>query len=478
MIARIAKHDWRVLKADRTLWAIALLLVLTIGYGVRNGAAWVGFQKANVAGAAHEEVERLAKMKRAIADLNAGRVKLPSFRDPRNAFSTGYTMGAHWAVMPPGPLAPLAIGQSDLLPYYFKVSLRSRDTILGNDEIENPVHLLSGRFDLAFVIIYLYPLVILALSYNLISGEKEDGTLAITLSQPVSLRALSLGKILFRGAFVVALATVLSIGGALASGVSFAADGVWIRMAMWIAVVAAYGAFWFLLAVAVNALGRGSSANAVMLAGCWLAFVLLIPSLLNVAIKTAHPVPSRVEMIQAMRTASDEITAQRSKLMAKYLEDHPELAGAPDDTMAQLAIRNVVMMEETERRVQPVLDRFDRQLMLQQQLVDRYRFFSPAILTQSALYDLAGTNSFRYKHFLGLVDTFHKQWREYFFPLMVKKVMLSEGDLEAMPRFAFMEEPAAAVLGRASAGLAGLLALSALVLLVALRLLRGYPIAG
>jgi len=203
--------------------------------------------------------------------------------------------------MPPAPLAALAVGQSDLLPYYYKISLRSRDTLLGNDEIENPVHLLSGRFDLAFVILYLYPLVILALSYNLISGEKEDGTLAITLSQPVGLRALALGKIGFRGLFVLALATLLSFAGALLSGVNLAAEGVLPRLALWVAVVAAYGAFWFALAVLVNAMGRGSSTNALTLAGLWLVFVLLIPSLLNVGTKAAHPVPSRVEMIQAMR---------------------------------------------------------------------------------------------------------------------------------------------------------------------------------
>jgi ABC-2 type transport system permease protein len=214
------------------------------------------------------------------------------------------------------------------------------------------------------------------------------------------------------------------------------------------------------------------------LAGCWLAFVLLIPSLLNVAIKSAHPVPSRVEMIQAMRAASDEITAQRSKLMARYLEDHPELAGASSDTMAQLAIRNVAMMEETERRVQPVLERFDRQLALQQNLVDRYRFLSPAILTQAALYDLAGSNTFRYKHFLGLVDGFHRQWRNYFFPLMLKGVKLSESDIAEMPRFRFQEEASSTVVTRVSSALAGLVILTAIIMVAAARMLGHYPITG
>jgi ABC-2 type transport system permease protein len=478
MIGRIAHNDWRNLRADRTLWAVGLLLTLTIAYGVRNGAEWTRFQNDTLRSAFAEEKERLDGIRRGIEDANAGRTKPPSWRDPRSAFSVGYTTGARYVFMTPAPLSSLAVGQSDLLPYYYKVSLRSRDTILGNDEVENPVHLLAGRFDLAFVIIYLYPLLILALSYNLISSEKEDGTLAMTLAQPVSLRAVAAGKIGFRGLFVLTLATAVSLAGFLFTGADLTADGAWSRFLMWTLVVAAYGAFWFAAAVAVNAFGRSSSTNALALAGMWLAFVVLVPSLLNVVVKAAHPVPSRVDMIQAMRVASDDVTRERSRLMAKYLEDHPELAGATQDTMAQLAVRNVAMMEEMERRVQPVLAQFDEQLARQQSLVDRYRYLSPAILTQSALYDLAGTSSHRYKHFVGLTEGFHRQWRAHFNPLMLRNVKLTPASIDRFPRFEFREEPLAAVVARVAVCVAGLAALTLIAGLAAFRALKRYPLAG
>jgi len=478
MLMLIAKNDWRNLRADRTLWAVGILLAITIGYGVHNGAVWTRFQAATIREAVEEENTRLAALKQGIEDAESGRSSPPSWRDPRSAFAVGYTTGSRYVVMPPAPLAPLAVGQSDLLPYYFKVSLRSKDTILGNDEIENPVHLLSGKFDLAFVILYLYPLVILALSYNLISAEKEGGTLAMTLSQPVGLRTLALGKIGFRGLFVLALATVLSIAGALFTGVDFAAEGVLARFALWIAVVAAYGGFWFALSIAVNAVSSNSSTNAVALAGLWLGFVLLVPSLLNVSVKSMHPVPSRVEMIQAMRVASDDVTAQRSKLMARYLEDHPELVGASQDAMAKLAVRNVAMMDEIERRIKPVLDRFDGQLNRQQDLVERYRFLSPAILTQGALYDLAGTNTYRYHHFLRLTEQYLGDWREYFHPKMLRTVKLTPPDIDRIPRFQFTEEPLETVAWRVAAGLGGLIALTLFVGIGGLVALRRYPLAG
>lgn len=479
MLLRIAENDWRNLKSDRTLWAVAALLACTIFYGVYNGASWVRFQQKTIDAAVADEAERHDQIKKGIEDANAGRSTPPSWKDPRNPYAVGYRLGSRYATMPPAPLASLAVGQSDLLPYYFRVTVNSRDTLMGNDEIENPIHLLSGRFDLAFVIIYLFPLMILALTYNLISGEKEDGTLAMTLSQPVSLRTLALGKIGFRAAFVLGVGAVLSLAGATLSGVDLSAEGVLPRMAVWIGVVTVYALFWFGLAIAVNARGYSSATNAMALSGFWLVFVLLIPSLLNVVVKTVHPVPSRVEMIQAMRRASDQVVVQRSRVMAQFLEDHPELAPASSaDANAQYAIRMVAITEEMERRVQPVLAAFDEQVSRQQELANRYRFLSPAVLTQAALYDLAGTGVQRYKHFLRLASDYHQQWQGHIQPMMLKTVKLVPENIDQLPQWRYHEESAATVLGRVWPNFGALALVALAVILVGLATIRRYPVAG
>jgi len=190
-------------------------------------------------------------------------------------------MGLRYVSMPPAALGRLAIGQSDLYPYYFKVSTNSNQTFLNNDEVENPVHLLAGRFDLAFVILYLFPLVILAFSYNIVSAEKEAGTLAMTLAQPVTLRKVVLAKVALRATFVIALATILSVAGVVIGGANIFAEGALIRLLFWIGVTTAYGAFWFALAIGINALGRHSATNAMTLAGLWLLFVVIVPSVLK-----------------------------------------------------------------------------------------------------------------------------------------------------------------------------------------------------
>jgi ABC-2 type transport system permease protein len=477
MLLRLMKYEWRNLTADRAPVAVALILGVAIAYGAFNGSRWVRFQRQAIEAALAEERGRYAAIRAEMPRIEAGEKQVSAFADPRLPQSFGRNMGLRYAVMPPAALGALAVGQSDLYPYYFKVSTGSKQTFLNSDEIENPVHLLAGRFDLAFVILYLFPLVILAFSYNLISGEKEGGTLALTLSQPVTLRTVVTAKVMVRALLIIALALGLSIGGVAVGGGDPAADGVLVRLGFWVVVTAAYGAFWFALAVAVNALGRGSATNAIALAGLWLAFVVVIPAVLNVAVKAAYPVPSRVEMIQAMRVAGENATRQSSQLLARYLEDHPELAPA-EKGAADFGTLLVAVNEATERDVQPVLDRFDTQVGGQQRIVDRYRYLSPAIVAQAAFNDLAGASSHRYAHFLAQTDQYHRQWREYFVPRILRKTRLSPGDLDRVPVFTYREEETSSVVSRLLVAVAGLWIPVALVALAALRRLGRYPIAG
>ena len=478
MLFRLMKYEWRNLSADRTPLTIALLLGLALAYGAWNGSQWVNFQRTAIHSVLREEQERLQGVRAEIPKIESGEIKASPFTDLRLPQALGRGPGARYVVMPPSALGALAVGQSDLYPYYFKVTTGSKQTFLNSDEIENPVHLLAGRFDLAFVLLYLFPLVILACSYNLISAEKEGGTLALALSQPVTLPALVMAKLLPRVALVMTLAVLLPLAGVAMGGTNLSADGAGVRLVFWMAITAAYGAFWFALAVAVNALGRSSATNAMALAGLWLMFVVVIPSVLNVAVKAAYPVPSRVDLIQATRVAGDAATRQGSKLLARYLEDHPEMAPVEKGGVPDFGTIQVAVSESTERAVQPVLDRFDAQVAGQQRIVDRFRYLSPAIVAQSAFNDLAGASAHRYSHFLAQADQYHRQWREYFVPRILRKVKLSAADLDQLPTFRYREEELSDIASRLRIALLGLLIPVLLVAFPAWRWLGRYPVAG
>ena len=478
MIGKLMKYEWRNLSADKAPLVIGLLLGAAIAYGALNGAQWVRFQKNTIDAVMAEERGRLDEIRAEIPRIESGEKIVSAFADPRLPQSFGRNMGLRYAIMPPAGLGSLAIGQSDLYPYYFKVSTGSKESFLNSDEIENPVHLLAGRFDLAFVILYLFPLAILALSYNIVSSEKEAGTLALALSQPISLNKIVLAKVTLRALFIGALTVALSLIGVIIGGADLKADGIWLRLIFWIGITLTYGAFWFAMAIGINALGQSSATNAIALAGVWLLFVVVVPSILNVAVKAAYPVPSRVDMIQAIRVAGDDATRKGSQLLARYLEDHPELAPAQKGSAPDFGTLLVALNEATERNVQPVIDQFDRQVASQQKMVDRFRYLSPAVVAQSAFNELAGSSAYRYNHFVQQVGQYHSRWREYFIPRILKKEKLSIADLDKLPTFSYKDEDSSDVSSRLLLAFLGLLFPLAIVGIPAMASLRRYPVAG
>lgn len=137
MIARILRHEWRALIADPALWVVGVAFVAAIAYGVWNGARWVAFQHGALAAAAVEEAERHTTLQAQVVALEAGQGTVSPFRDPRSPANAGGRLALRYAALPPAPLAALAVGQSDLLPYYFRVSTDARDSVLSATEIEN-----------------------------------------------------------------------------------------------------------------------------------------------------------------------------------------------------------------------------------------------------------------------------------------------------------------------------------------------------
>jgi ABC-2 type transport system permease protein len=462
MISRIAKHEWRLMAAENTPWLVLLLLALTVGYGVANGIRWVGFQQAAIRRAFEEEGQRYAGLKQQVIDINSGKQRAP-FNDPRMPAAAGRQLAVQYAVMPPLPLAALSIGQSDLVPYYFKVSTASKESVLTTNEIENPHRLLHGRFDLSFVVIYLFPLLIIALGYNVISAERDQGTLGLLLSQPVPLRTFITAKVAVRAGLVVALMFLFSLLGFVVGGLDVLSPGIAARLAVWGAVVAAYGAFWFGVVVFVASFNRTSATNALALSSVWLLLVVVLPSTLNMAVSSLYPMPSRVEMLAALRLATRETAGKANQLLAKYYGDHPELVAVSDVERVRndVAVTQLATDEEIERTVRPVIERYDVQLSRQQSVVDRFRLLSPAIITQDALNDVAGTGSARYRHFVSTVENYHRKWQTLFASMIVSKQMLTPHTYDTLPRFTYHEEPLRAVLARVLRA-AGLLAAAGL----------------
>jgi ABC-2 type transport system permease protein len=258
------------------------------------------------------------------------------------------------------------------------------------------------------------------------------------------------------------------------------------RLFLWGLAVIIYGAFWFAIAAVVNATGRGSAATALILAVAWLIFLFVVPSTANFIAVTAYPIPTRVEYINAERTAEDRSRSKRKELVARYLSAHPELrqygwtidnlgVGFPE---VPEAMPEKIEAEDTLESLKPVVARYEGQLAGQQRVVGGLSFFSPAILMQSLLYNLAGTGRDRHEHFLRQVNAFNKTWNDFFGVKPFFREMVNASDYGRFPGFTYHEESLREVISRLIIPMAALLVLTTALFIFALRSFRRYAIVG
>lgn len=475
MIAEVFRHEWKSLFEDRSALCVILLFLALSAYGIYNGKLWA--ERINAANSATvaEKEETLRSFQEELAQTknDSAKKELDEKNDPFLAGQKGYM-----ATMPPTGLSALAVGQSDLLPTTYFASIMSRQRTIGDKYgFENPVSLLTGRFDLAFVIIYLFPLLILALTYNIISGEKENGTLQLLLSQPISLSQIVLGKTLQRATLLIGLAILVSILGAIAGGANFADSQTFWRLGLWLPTLIIYGGFWFCAAVFINAFGKTSAANAVALIGIWIALVLIVPTLLNITVTQLYPTPSRTELMTAIRENIKDFRRDGNNMLAKYYEDHPELRPEGEET-EDFGETFLLVQMDLDNQTAPIEKRFETQLAKQQALVDRAKFVSPAVATQTALNDLAGNGAARFSNFKQQSETFAENWENFFSSRVFRKTLLTVPDYAEIPRFRFVEETTSELAKRVVVSLLAILLPSAILFVFSVVLLRRYPITN
>lgn len=458
MMRRVALHEWRILargRASRTVVVIALAmtaLVLVIGSARARADARDRAALSEWAGQQHSALARAAA---------TDRPEVPEALvwGPRSAEFVANERGTY-VVAPPPPLAALTVGYGDLYPNHYRITARLREAQLGGDQLEHPLVMLVGHLDLAFVVVYLLPLWILVLMFDLTAEERRSGTLWLVLARPIRLRTVVLGKLAARSSIIMALVGLVAIGALAASDWS---GSTLARLALWIGAVLAYAFVWLALSVLIDARGRSAANNAVVLASTWLMALVVIPAVVNLSNEVVHPYPSRIQLATAVRAATHAAAAESSRLLGRFLEDHPS-SGVGRAGMQQYAALQEAREVEVTRRLQPTLSRFESRLEDRRALVSRLQYLSPAMLVQAALVEITGTGAHRQRAFRDQAMRFQRDWKTFFGDRLLSAQPLSPGDYASMPSFAFREERVEDIANRVAVPLAALVFGGALML--------------
>ncbi len=261
------------------------------------------------------------------------------------------------------------------------------------------------KIDWEFVIGYVLSLIAILFTFDSISGERERGTLRLTLANSVSRHTVLIGK--FLGALVsisvpFTLAVLMNLLVISTSNDVQLGVETWNRLGIIFLIAILYLCFFLPLGLLVSSLVRQSAASLVVLLLTWVTFVVFMPSTLA-SIASGFSTPMTYGQFD-----------QRARQLVNELrgEYDTRLQGTPEDPRKKIELAGEYVMEDVTER-----ERLSREYLTQQhaqiQLARSVTRISPVVLVQHLLEVFAGTGFKRHQQFVENVQRYTREYREF-----------------------------------------------------------------
>ena len=393
--------------------------------------------------------------------------------DSRSAYAARPMNLRFPATLPPAPLAEFAVGAGMLLPHSAAITpWKNTANLFTNYQFANPTLLRYGTIDMSFVIVILLPLVMIAVSFDILAADRSTKRLQSILSQSIGPGQVMWTRLVFRNGVVLVAVLLPVLAVALAGGGFPPSTDRLARFAIWLIAAGVYAVFWLAVIAFVATRVRRAETVAATLVTVWGLLTLAIPAVAGTVGEAAFPTPSRLAYLSAMRSAQADANREVDRLTAGFLLDHPELT-VGDESVPAYYRAAYLANREVETRTSTILEQYERALEGRRQFIGWLQYLSPAIVAQNALSAAAGADADRYYRFQKEARGALRDLSALVGPAVVARQRITLADFDRYRPYAFEETPTPDLAGRLSAPVGFLVLLSAFLLWCARARLNG-----
>lgn len=221
-----------------------------------------------------------------------------------------------------------SIGQAEQYGYYKKISFSASpyDADL-TQEITNPERLQIGTLDFVFVIIYLLPLLLLLLLYNIKSEETEQDILPLIEVQTGTKNTWLSARLFFYFVFSLLVCSILILYGATLTQVLKDQSYDFLKVTLYTFL---YIFFWFSLYFIVVKNGKSILSSTLQMIGLWLLFTFIIPGMVHQLVSINKPANLMTDLIDADRDKKQALYNLPDSIFQKKLNVlYPEILESP-----------------------------------------------------------------------------------------------------------------------------------------------------
>ncbi|WP_394749345.1 DUF3526 domain-containing protein [Spongiimicrobium salis] len=331
-------------------------------------------------------------------------------------------------IKPSNSLAGLSIGQSDVNPSINRITIKTFEGQKHDTDLINPMSLQSGNLDFSFVLIYLIPLLVIVLSFNVISEETETGTWRLVAVQAKSKLQFVIAKLLVRFALLMGVIILLFAIAILVLDIPLNTN-----LLVMFLLTLLYIVFWFSLSFFVIVFKKSSGFNALMLLSIWLGMLIVLPAGINAYLAAKYPVPEALSSAIAQRDGyHTKWDTDKLPTIKKFYTHYPQFEkyGYPTEGFNWLWYYAMQQMGDDDS--QKERESLSTKIALREQASRGMAAWVPNMHMQLALNRLAGTSSGQHIAFLNATEAFHEKLRLFFYPSIFESQKAESIDWEQM----------------------------------------------
>ncbi len=312
----------------------------------------------------------------------------------------------------PSNISAISIGQSDVNPLLQTVTIRGLEGQKYDTDFENPSLLMSGNLDLGFVIIYLIPLVLIALTFNLYSEEKELGTWRILAAQTSGKSKFLYKKLAVKMLFVFVVLIFLLFMAKIILQIPLDR-----RYLVILIQSVLYSLFWSTLCFFIVSLLKSSSFNALVLISIWVVLTILLPAMVNNYVLNKYQVPEALNaMVEQRDGYHNKWDLEKEATMSGFLEAYPQYKKytVPEDKFSWIWYYGMQHMGDITAKETSA--EMTEKIMQRHRVNEKVALFVPTMHAQLSFNTLAGTDMVSHLDFLKALTKYHESLRLEFYP--------------------------------------------------------------
>ena len=384
-----------------------LFYMIAVIYGCQNGYNLFKKHNNEIMSIKADYEESIEKMLVKYEEIENGTLN-KSRRDPTTPYWAIWNTPSY-AFKYPSSMMVFSLGQSEQYGYYKRVTNWS--STFDNDlaeEIANPERLAMGTLDFNFVLIYLTPILLIILLFNIGGLEKDLNFDNLIYVNNISKKNWLLSRFSFYLVLLNIILFLLLIPYGLLAAV-FQNEAIsFLKLSLLILI---YNLIWFLIFYLINYWGKNSPDHAIKMISTWLVFCIIIPGAFHQVASLKYSTNYMTDYLDVSRDQRYGIfDLPADTLQSKLLKIFPKLQNTiyAVDTSLNKSIVDKSISGLVNVLNKEVVKKIEKSNDDKNKFVKSYFILNPVVYFQNKINSFTKTDYYAYKsyrkHIQSIID--------------------------------------------------------------------------